>query len=164
MTTDRKSVISFLNVTKSRRTIDQRRLGQLRSAYDTMMDTPTVGTTTTSGGDPLKQLAQLFELSDDATNLEYLSLCVTASSMEAACDTLSANYLDMKSSEIESTNRAIHQMTTHSASIITQSVSLTQVICQILVKQNLPDVIEFIHNFLLCPLAQTASIHSNNTE
>jgi len=172
MATDLKSVFTFLKVSEVPETIELGLVENLRSAYDTISKTASVTTTATNLDDQLKQLAQMFLLMDDATNLEHLKLCVTTRSVAIACAELFGKYADMVAAERRNARRAAQPSTTQPSTtqfsatqpsaVTRKSESLSHIICEILVKQNKPAVIEFIQNFLLFPLAQTASTHSNN--
>jgi hypothetical protein len=177
MAADLKSVFTFLKVSEVPETIELGLVENLRSAYDTILKTASVTTTTTNLDDQLKQLAQMFLLMDDATNLEHLKLCVTTRSVAIACAELFGKYADMVAAERRNARRAAQPSTTQPSTtqpsttqfsatqpsaVTRKSESLSHIICEILVKQNKPAVIEFIQNFLLFPLAQTASTHSNN--
>ena len=161
MATNRQSVFAFLNVTESLATIDYQHLEDIRSAYASMTNTKT--------DDRLKLIVNRFNLLDDATNLEYLRICATSSTLQIACDKIIDKYSDALMAEEGNRRRPA---TTISSSITTSSNGMRQreqssaamtnietlmtIKCQILIKENEPAVIEFIRYFLLCPLAELA--------
>ena len=154
MNSDQESVFTFLKVTDNGNTVDRDRLEKLRSEYEKIKSAPSVTTSAPNTDDQLRQLAQMFKLADDPTNLEHLKLCVTSSKPEIACKNLSTAYMKTatkKSQNAKETTNTIAKTTTVSAQ------SLSQIICQILIKRNHPLVIDFIEKFLVAPIAQTAS-------
>ncbi|CAF1085429.1 unnamed protein product [Adineta steineri] len=169
MATEYQSVFTFLNLTTSLTTIDRERMEKLRSSYDTIVKTSSVTTMGVNIDDQLKQLAQIFMLIDDATNIDHLKICVTASSIGVACEAIFAKYADMMIMEKRNAKKALQQSTASVTTNITDKQAtniveyLSHIICQIIVKQNEPAVIGFIHNFLLSPVGEATSTPSTKT-
>ena len=156
MTSDQESVFTFLKVTNSENTIERDRLEKLRSEYEKIRGTSSVTTSEVTIDGQLRQLAQMFKLLSDETNLEHLKLCVTPSKPEIACKNLSNAYMKMATKRNQNARETTN---TTARTTTTLSTPLSQIICQILIKRNQPLVIDFIQNFLLSPIAQTASCH-----
>ena len=169
MATARQSVFSFLKVSESLSTIDPQNLQKIRSSYAQMIDA-SPRTTTTTGDNPLKSLAQMYALYDDATNLDHLNLCVTCSSLERACEAIYEKYVEaffvmdqysdninLPSTPLSAKNTSTNQ-TGEITAVSAETESLSRVICEIVIKKNQSPVIDFIYNFLLCPLANTGSV------
>ncbi|CAF4654000.1 unnamed protein product [Rotaria sp. Silwood1] len=162
MAFNRQSVFTFLNVSESITTIDRTRLEQLRSDYVAVVKTLPKATTTTTDNhnDPLKMIAEKFMLVDDPINLDHLNLCVSCSSLDVACEAILGKYIDfiiVERRNARKTTQSNAKLVIQSSTLPIVTVSLTKIICQILVKQNDTVVIEFIQNFLLSPLTEITS-------
>lgn len=158
MATNRQTVFRFLNVTESITTIDRNLLEKIRTDYASFTNSVTSATTVSNTDDQLKALCDKLMLVNDATNLELLKLCVSSKNVEIACQELLGKYIDALIAEKRNARKVVIQPPAPIPAKPVVTESLSQVTCQIFIKQDQLPLIEFIDTFLLSPLDQNAPI------
>ncbi|CAF0891486.1 unnamed protein product [Adineta ricciae] len=138
MATRPQTVIEYLRVTEKMDTIDRTNLQQIRSQYATAL------TEDDDFDNALLVVANLLNVTTTAEDLKYFKISVNSATLDEACKELVDEFgkqLVPRQSAVK-----IQQRTTTESQPI---VSLSRMSCQILVKQNRKEIIDFIGDFLL---------------
>lgn len=149
MATNVQSLFEYLNVTESLVTLNFERLEKIRSTYQ-QLKIAQHEDATTNLDKLVKEVSQKFFIIDDKENLDRLKLCITEEHIEIASQILFNEYLKKLTQERMNARKAKLPSNVTGMPVAEATVEIMpNVICQVLIKQNHPAVIDFITNFLL---------------
>ena len=163
-----QSVFDFLNISSSFASINKTRLQEIRSSHQIFLS-ETGNSATATSEQVLRHLATQYNLLDDATNIDHLRLCVqNATNLDLACHELVSAFNRMQfTRNSEKRRQALPSNSTREQSTSSKPTvvdSVREVVCRIDVKQDQPDVHEFIHRFLFQPLTKPRSFRCDTFE